>query len=348
MKINFYGDDSNYEVNTFEPSQPTEEQKLIYKKFRVLTISAFALLIYLLFQGMIMVGLRLLFVDDILTKTFALGIEVFILAMCISICVGYKYLNHYLSYANLGAIVGAELIFIVAQLFLFNFCVPFLYYILIFVSIIFAIYILKFLNCKFKIRVLISLIPVLILITTGVVYLRGLVYTPRYIYISNNGYSDKVSDNSNYYYNKPVNGETDDGDYIDEILLLTNTMSNTIDGIFSVEDFDYLEDLYSRMFSANDVINFHNRYNEEFFKNNCLYFSIIELENKYDTVKCTEIQQSYMYARPVIEYTKSTIDKGSEDRAICIMVFEVTLEEYKEKFDTIAGFTVDKAKFIYK
>ena len=101
-------------------------------------------------------------------------------------------------------------------------------------------------------------------------------------------------------------------------------------------------------FSADEVINFNNKYDADFFKENCLYFSIIELENKDDIVKLSDIQHSLRYTRPIIEYTRSTTNDSNNGKAFCLMVLEFSLDEYEKKFDSIAGFTVDKAKITYK
>ena len=348
-KINIYGADNTGVESNLQPVQATPEEQARYKKFKILTITAFVLLVVLFLQSMVLVAVRLLFVDEIFTRMIGLGIEVVTLAMCVGLFFGYKYLYHSLSYMNMGIIIFAELMLAVCQLIVYSCSIPFLFYSLIFLSVVFILYSMIFLNCDVKYRLIISVIPVFILIITNFIYVDNFEFTPRYIYISNTGYSDKINNEANFYYESAVNAQLEDYEAIDEVLELTNTMSNTLTGVNSVDDLEYMNRIFSRTLPAGDTINFNNTYNEKFFEENCLYFSIIELDDKNDTIECKEIQHSFMYARPVTEYTRSGSDSESTDEmAVCLMVFEVSLDVYEKEFDNIAGFTTDKAKIYYK
>lgn len=348
-RMNIYGVDNTGIENNLQPIQATPEEQARYRRFKILTITAFVLLVVLLAQSMILVAIRLLFVDEIVTRIIGLGIEVVILAACIGLFFGYKYLYHSLSYMNIGVIIFAELMLVVCQLTLYSCTVPPLFYCLIAFSVIFILYSMIFLNCGVKYRLIISVIPVFILFITNFIYVHSFEFTPRYIYISNTGYSDKINDESNFYYENAVNAQIEYYEAIDEVLELTNTMSNTLTGIHDIDELKHLNDTFQYTFPAGDTINFNNNYDEKFFEENCLYFSIMELKNKDDTIKCTEIQHSFRYARPVIEYTRSgSGSENTDERAVCMMVFEIPLEVYEQEFDNIAGFTANKAKILYK
>ena len=92
MTINFYGR-NNTEVNTFEPSQPTEAEKIKYRRFRILTNSAFALMLFALFQTALLLSVRILFVDEVYTKIFAFCLVIATIIIGINVCIKYKYLN---------------------------------------------------------------------------------------------------------------------------------------------------------------------------------------------------------------------------------------------------------------
>lgn len=347
-RMNIYGAGNTGIENNLQPVQATPEEQVRYRRFKILTITAFVLLVVLLAQSMILVAIRLLFVDEIFTRIFGMGIELVTLLACIGLFVGYKYLYHSLSYMNIGVIIFAELILSVCQLTLYSCTVPILFYCLIAFSAIFILYSMIFLNCGLKYRLIISVIPVFILFITNFIYVHSFEFTPRYIYISNTGYSDKTNDESNFYYNDAVSGQLEYQEAIDEVLELTNTMSNTLTGVHSVDELKYMNQTFLSTFPAGDTINFNNTYDEKFFEENCLYFSIMELKNKDDTIECKEIQHSFMYARPVIEYTKNGSDnENTDERAVCLMVFEIPLDVYEQEFDNISGFTADKAKILY-
>lgn len=348
-RINIYGADNIDVKNNLQPIQATSEEQARYKKFKILTITAFVLLVVLFLQSMVLVAVRLLFVDEIITRMIGLGIEIVTLAMCVGLFFGYKYLYHSLSYTNMGVIIFAELMLSICQLIMYSYTVPFLFYFLIVFSVIFILYSMIFLNCGVKYRLIISVIPVFILFITNFIYVDNFEFTPRYIYISNTGYSDKINSEANFYYKNTVNAQLEDYEAIDEVLELTNTMSNTLTGVHSVDDLEYMNQIFSRTLPAGDTINFNNTYDEKFFEENCLYFSIMELENKDDTIECKEIQHSFMYARPIIEYTRNGSDNENiDERAVCLIVFEISLDVYEQEFNNIAGFTADKAKILYK
>ena len=75
-RINIYGADNTDIENNLQPVQATPEEQVRYRRFKVLTITAFVLLVVLFLQSMVLVAIRLLFVDEIFTRIIGLGIEV--------------------------------------------------------------------------------------------------------------------------------------------------------------------------------------------------------------------------------------------------------------------------------
>lgn len=357
-RIRIYGADNMGIENMSKPVEPTPKMQASYRNFKILDITALALLFVLLAESMIFVAVRLLFQEELYVKMIALGMEVAILATGIGLFWGYKYLYHSLSYINMGAIIVTELVLALGQFILYNFRIPVLFYCLIAFSVLFILYEMIFLKCGVKFRLAISVVPVLVLIITNFIYLQSFEFTPRYIYISTTGYKDKINDDSNFYYKSSVDKALDYYHAIDEIIELTSTMSNTMSGIHRVDNLksslctdslEYLNNTYSKVIPMGDVINFDNRYDDSFFEEYSLYFSVLELENKEDTIECTDIQYSFKYARPVIEYTKGEVSTtDTDERTVCIMVYEIPVEVEEAIFEDIAGFTTDRAVISYQ
>jgi len=350
-KIRIYGAE-NTEIENNVPIDNSYAQQARYRNFKILTVTAFVMLVVLLVECMVLVGVKLLFIDDIVTKAFCLGIEIVTLAICIGLFFFYKYLYHSLSYTNLIIIITAEVVMAASLVVMCIFIVPVLFIILLVMASMFILYCLITLNCGLKYRVIMLLITVFVLLVTNFVYVKSFEFTPKYFYISNTGYTEKVNDEYNFYYSGAVSktiDEEDSYDAIDEIIELTDTMANTKTAVHSLEELKLIGDNFQQSgLPFADMVNHNNIYNDEFFKNNCLYFSVMELENKYDTITCNEIQYSFKYSRPVINYHKSGLsNEDDSEKAICVMVFEVPLTVEEQVFSDIAGFTTDKAMIFY-
>lgn len=359
QRIRIYGAENTGIESVPRPVEPSAKMKIRYRRFKVLTITALVLLFVLLVESMMFVAIRLLFQQDLYVKAIALGMEIVILAMGIALFFGYKHLYHFLSYMDMGAIIITEIILVLGQFIVCNYSIPVLYAYLIVFSIIFILYATICSNCSIGFKVVIAIIPVLVLFILNFIYLNSFDFTPRYVYISSAGYHDKINDSSNYYYENAVNENFGDYYAIDDIIELTGAMSNTRTGVHRVNDVDdevydigsleYLNSIYSNIMPMGDVINFDNRYDDSFFEDYSLYFSVLELENPNDTIECTDIQYSFKYARPIIEYTRNdTVAEDTTERAVCVMVYEVPVEVEEAIFGDIAGFTTDKAVIDYK
>lgn len=349
------------EVDEFEQApapqayEPPPEVQVRYRNFKILTITAMVLLFMLLAQSMILVAVRLLFQQELYVKMIALAMEVILVVAGIAVFVAYQYIYHSLSYVNMGAIIITELMLLVGQLVVSNYTVPTLYYCLIALSAGFVLYALIFLKIGVKFRLAFSVVPVFVLLITNLIYLKSIEFTPRYIYLSTNGYSNSVSDKDVFYYKNALNTEYDGVNSFEDVILITETMSNTVSGIHSVteteiraDSLEYLNETYMPKLPMGDVVNFDGKYDDEFFKNYSLYFSVLELENPDDTVECVELQYSFAYARPVLKYKRSnTKIKAENQRAACIMVFELPVETEKAIIDELAGFTTDRAIIKY-
>lgn len=208
--------------------------------------------------------------------------ELFILVLGAGIFSAYRYIYHSLTITNMKAIIITEAVLIVGEFIVYSFCVPVLLWFLIALSVAFIIYAVKYLNCNIFIRLAMCLVPITVLLVCNIICLRSFEFTPRYVYISTSGYSDKTNDESNFYYKDPINTVyadaideyvySDDlkGNAIDEIINLTDTVSGTLMGIRSTKDtydsLNYLNEIYSKVMPMGDVINVDNRYNDEFFK----------------------------------------------------------------------------------
>ena len=78
------------------------------------------------------------------------------------------------------------------------------------------------------------LVPIAVLLVCNIICLRSFEFTPRYVYISTSGYSDKTNDESNFYYKDPIN--TVYADAIDEYVYSDDLKGNAIDEIINLTD----------------------------------------------------------------------------------------------------------------
>ncbi|HHZ06039.1 MAG TPA: hypothetical protein GX401_04545 [Clostridiales bacterium] len=339
----FYG---NKDLRFNEKINSTALQdKNYYKRFKILTILAFALSAVVVLENMLLFAQKILFIDDMWTKVALLFIEIVILAFGIVLILAYRHIDPYLSYGKFGIIIAFELVFIIMQWVLCSNNVSVLYYVLVAIAIAFIIFVFKNFSSQFHIKGIVTTLLILLLVTLSFIYCRDIRFTPKSVYLSTNGYSGIYNDMQGYHYEKSISA-----DNIDETAILVETMSNTRFKIGGMEDMDYLKGLFNSVFPFVEAIDKDNRYDEGFFGSNALYFSVVQLENLDDTVECVDLQCSYRYTRPVIDYYKSDPSYEDDDeKAICIIVYEIPLDE-ERIIDAlnISGFTMDRAYVNYK
>ncbi len=346
--------DSDNEVVSNIPLayEPPPEIKARYRNFEILTITALVLLFVIYTHGLILVAVRVVFSMIAIKELIAFFVGLFILVMGVGLWRGYDYICHSLSYANIITIVVTEVVMLVAQVVMCNFCVAYLLKYMIILSVVFILYVLIFLKCKFIFRALIAVITIPVLVATNYTHLHSLEFTPRYIYMSTSGYQDKISDKVSYYYEEPINKFVGGQYSIDTLIENINEISKWPMYISQVEETEsgdylkYLDIISSEICKLSDVVNFNGKYDDSFFKNSGLCISVLELENPNDTIECTDFQYSLAFGRPIIEYTRSK-SPVTDERAICIIIYEVP-NIYKESvFFHAATFNTRKSTIYY-
>lgn len=314
--------------------EPPPEIQARHRNFEILTTTALVLLFVILTHGSILVAARWLVRVIYIKELVAFFTIVFIAALGIGLWRGYDYICHSLSYPNIITIVVAEIVMLTGQFIVSHFSAPFLLGYMIIFSAVFILYALIFLKCKFRYRVIISMLTVIVLVTTNYIHLHRMEFTPRYIYMSTAGYQNKISDETIYYYEQPVNQMADGKNPIDKLLEEINIVSEWPLYMAQIEEDEsgnylkYMDVISGEICNLSEVVNFNGKYNDTFFEEYGLCISVLELENPDDTIKCTDFQYSLGFGRPVIEYTKSN-SPATDERAICIIIYEVP-NTYKE------------------
>lgn len=349
--IRIYGD---YTPNTIPQAyEPPPEIKAKQKRFEILTITALVLLFVLLSHGLILVTARIVYTALSIKEVDIFFTGIIILAMGIGLWRGYDYIWHSLSHTNLIIAIIAEITLLAGQFILCNFSVPHMLKYMIIFSAICILYVLIFFKCKLKFKALISVAIVSVLVSTNYTHIHSFEFTPRYIYISSSGYQNKISNEVNYYYEEPVNQTIDTKHSIDWLLDEINYFTSCTGYIECVEEIPdgyylkYLDVISPKDLPLSDIVNFNGAYDDTFFKKNGICITVVELENPDDTIKCTDFKYSLAFGKPIIEYTKSKAT-AKDEKAICIIVFEIP-DEYKESlFFHTPSFNARKSGIRYR
>lgn len=73
----------------------------------------------------------------------------------------------------------------------------------------------------------------------------------------------------------------------------------------------------------------------------------MQLKNPNDTVEFTDFKYATLFSKPYITYTNNNSSANTPvnetDRAICIIVLEVTKKDEKALLDKMAGFSTKNA-----
>lgn len=360
-KIQFYGEKDFVEEEYSQPEALPPEKKKFYKKFRILDVIAIALSLLLFSESLVLKALRIFCYDEMRLNVEFLFIETITVALGVGIFFIYRRIDHSLSVQNMAILIAMEVVLLVGQLLLYSFCLPILFWLLIAVSCAFIIYTINHLNCKVIFRFAICLVLLLVLGNANSAALRRFEFTAKYIYISNSGYDNKTIDNSSFYYSDSISknyvGTSDGFDYlysiqqphnsVDELISMVNKASSIGFSIISTDELKNRNDMFADIMPFGDVINFENRYNDDFFKNNMLLISVIGLESKDDTVEVTDIQYSKVYSKMKINYYKSNQKPQIDDKACCIIVYEVPQDVGSTVLNTCFGFSTDNAEINY-
>ncbi|MEE0265788.1 MAG: hypothetical protein UD936_09200 [Acutalibacteraceae bacterium] len=339
-KIPVFGADNSAIEQIPEVYEQLPEVETRHKNFAKLTKVAFALLFILLSQSAIFIIYRLMLQFPLFISVFPLIITTLIILMGIGLYILEKHTFHALSYTNIIMLISGEIITIVVMFLIYHFDIPGILKFSFVFSIVFSIYVLIFLKSKILLKLAICIFVSVIFIQTDIVTLRPLDFDTSYIYISTVGYRYKPT-NENHYYIENIGNNKDVPTLklgeVRQFADFTETLAASCTGVRSVTGkagevtLESLNELEVAGFKFGEVVNFHGRYDEEFFKKKSLYFSAIKIRHPFDTVEVTGFKYSEAFGRLLVDYTiphpKSNSFATEEEGAFCILVFEVDKAE---------------------
>ncbi|MEE0265789.1 MAG: hypothetical protein UD936_09205 [Acutalibacteraceae bacterium] len=357
-KIRQYGEGDSFIPTPPQAYEPPPEVKARYKKFQILTLAAFALLFLLLTQCVLFLTYRVLTPQPLFMQISPLLIEIAIMLIIVAI---YRYeqnTSDLFSFSNLIALIIGESVLSVGMFLMYFFEVPWLITFTAIFSIVFAVYILGFVKAGLKFRLAMCAIIALTLFVSDTVSLHSLEFTPRYIYISTGGYHDKLNDENNFYFENNAEESSVDDKRLNEIRDLSETLSTygwsvqCTDGDDTGNGLEFLNTKFLEKFRYGDFINVDGRYDDEFFKDNSLFISYIQLQHPDDTVELTDYKYATLFGKPYITYNQTdssaTTPANEDERAICIILLEVSKSNEKEILDKMAGFSMKNAVINYR
>lgn len=360
-KIRQYG-----EGDAFEPTppprayEPPPEVKARYKKYKILTLTAFALLFVLLTEGVMFLTFRVLVQQSVLTQILPMFIEVFLLVALYAI---YRYeqnTNDMFTLLNLSIIIIGETVLSVGMLLVYYFEISWLVNIIALVSIVFALYVLIFVKVGLKFRLVMCAVIASAFFVADVVALHTLEFTPRYLYVSTGGYQGKVNDENNYYYENDAEVFTIENDDFINLREYSNMVSSVgwcakrVNEIGQGNSIEFLNSRFMNKFRYGDLINAEGRYDDAFFEKNSLFFSFVDLENPNDTIELTDVEYAKLFSRPHITYKRSKSSEGTETatgekaRALCIVILEVSKAEERNVIKSMVDFAAYHDDITYR
>lgn len=342
MEYKFYNNEE-WQAEEYQPKQSVKDNQ-IYKRFKILTITAYVLAAAAVAENAFLFAQKILFIDEIMTKIFLSIAEIMVLVLCLVLMRAYRLIDSHLSYRDFGVVIGFEMFFCIVQWLLCSFGIgDCLYWALAVITVGFAVFAAVRFKSKMWFRVLSCVLSLLLVFTLYFVYGRNVQFTAKSVYVSTVGYNI-IDDTENViHYPKPLT-QTE----MDDVLSLTETLAYQRTKIDSTEGISYLNDIFKYTFPLVKTIDSDNRYSNDFFENYALFFSVTELENPDDLLVCTNLQCSFRYSKQIFNYSKSSTAADANTKALCITVFEIPLNEEKviENLNA-SGFTKNRAYIKY-
>lgn len=348
--------------------QEREEQLKIHQaKIKKFTLSALIISVVLLMET---------FFIFVYSTPYATSMEtiamMFIIAIIITVVYAiimlrvYKNSNHSLTFQNLGVIIGWEIICIFFQALLTATNSPQTFF--TFVGFIIAFLLYAFISCPIagKTKVLLTVASLIMVSVTNSSYYHPCNYQTKYLYISTHSYSDdaiskkvlsdnslKVSTYEEAYRNRVSAVE------LENLLSFGKTLSNQ--GIIdSTEKLNAVCESYKNNsegiitnVSLLDELKKLNTYDDEFFKENALILSGIELLSTQDYTIQSHLRVSRWTTDVDLKsYYKNALDgfaRFDEEKknAMCIVVSEITKSDAELINDTggITSANIHNKKF---
>ncbi|MEE0060851.1 MAG: tripartite tricarboxylate transporter TctB family protein [Acutalibacteraceae bacterium] len=355
-KIRIYGDDNTGIEKEPIAYEPPPEVQARHKNFKILTVSAYVLLFMLLSQSAIFIIYRILLQNSIFMHTFPLIVTVLMVLIAVVLFICEQHTYHSLSYPNIIILMLGEIVTIVGMFMLYHFDIPWLLNATFVFSILFSLYILLFLKTHIIFRISICAFVAVIFFVTDFVTLYTLEFTPRYIYISTNGYHSKVIDENNYFFENDAEKSSININDLEKLTEYVELLAVSCSGVRSVDDensmsLEAMNDIGIDDFCFGDIVNFNEKYDEDFFKKKSLYFSVIDLQHQDDTITVTDFKYAKSFGRLYMTYSNPDPSvyqfTNEEEGAICIMVLEVTKEQEEKMLPFWPSFITDRTVMTY-
>ena len=325
----FYGDTTErFPFSGKEMRQYQQQVKRIRSNHR-LTVLTFVLLVLAIIESMFFVAVQLMLKSFEYAGLLGVILEVLTFLVIAGAIYGYRRMSLDLRAIDLAVIIISELLFGFSEYMLYVYKQPFYMYVIAGISFVLILYVFLFIKARIGQRVLFSAIPLVLLAAACFLSINSSVFTVRYVYLSPDGYYNDVSNNdiTHFYYTQPINAKS-----------FSEICSNGNSGIYSMDEFNSLCDLYKGSANMCELLNFSRTYSESFFENNCLYLVPVELESPTDRIYFKGLSYALSAQKPCVQYVK---DKdGKKTGSVCLMLIEVPLRD-DEKLNSVVKLKTD-------
>lgn len=325
----FYGDTTEkFPFSGTEMQQYREQVNRIRSNHR-LTIVSFILMVLIIVETMFFLTAQFILKSTEYIGLFGIGIEIFTLAVIVIALRGYRIMSLDLRRFDLATIIVSELAFAFSEFMMYIYKQSFYMYIIAGVAFVLIFYILFFFKSEIKQRIKFAAIPLVLCVSAIFLSISTPMFTVRYVYISEDGYYNEVSNNdiTHFYYTEPVNVSEFEKSYF-----------NDKNGIYNVDELTAFCDLYKTNINMNELINFSRTYNDSFFKNNCLYIAPVKLEASADRVSFNGFSYALSCQKPCVQYNKNG-SSGNSD-SLCFMLIEIP-RRIEENLNSIVEIKTD-------
>lgn len=336
-EIKFYGDTTDRFPFTGKEMQQYKEQVKRIRSYHRLTVMSFVLMVAVIVETLFFIAIQIALKSSQYAGLLGIILEILTLAVIVSVVYVYKKSSPDFRAADFVVIISAELLFGFSEFIVYVYKQPVSLYIAAGVSFVLVLYILLAFKAKLKQKVAFSVIPIVLLAACSFLSINSSVYTARYVYISSDGYYNEASNNdiTHFYYLQPVDSRM----VSDSIVNTTKSYASDRGGIYSVEEFNGFCKSYNTSLNMNELLNFSRTYDEDFFKNNCLYIAPIELDTRNDRVEFKGFSYALSSQKPCVKYSRDKMGK-TDGKSTCLMLIEVPLLE-DNKLNGVVGLKCD-------
>lgn len=327
--FNFYGDTNEKFPFTGKEMQQYKEQVKRIRSNHRLTVTSFVLLALTIVETMAFIALQLMLKSSEYAGLLGIVLEILTLVVVVGAIYIYRKMSIDFRTVDLAVLIVAQLLFGFSELMLYIYKQPFYMYVIAGTCFVLILYILLFIKAETKHKITFAAIPLVLLFAAGFLSINSPMFTVRYVYISNDGYYNDISNNdiTHFYYTDPVNASA-----------FSKVPYNFQNGIYNMTQYEQLCDSYKSTVDMKDVLNFSRTYNDSFFNNNCLYVASVDLETPADRVNFSGLSYAISSQIPCVQYHKDR--DANTAKSVCLMLIEVPLKD-DEKINSIVELKTD-------